>query len=803
MTALRLNLLLLWLGVPTLAHAQFFAEPGTVQDSITITYRDLTLKKKNKRLRGRVQFRPGDTTWLVAHYFDRLPPFFRRFTVSSASTRQRFNRRDLLPAVKPTLDAYVESLQNDTLFFTDALSKKWLFRDYAKHRDAFYTGKRSNPFFSHNWVPLFPLQHLTAPGTLTVRGTFFRKVRYKTDRLPAAFVPQLPALDHEPCQPYNRFHELRKMQGYGLEKFRYIRYRAPDREAVRQSVEIYFEKNSVTPAAESVQRVMDFLRNNQFSILQATIVGYSSLEGSEQANERLQQKRARILIEALQRYNNEPIVSDTVMVQHGYELFRQAIRPTEFSWLDTLDNEALRNAITLNADLQQAVEPYLVQHRKATLHLVLAKKLEGEEIFERFTRDFYYWEKQLHPHHNRGVSPMEIEARLMGMIEYLFDMVEANLISAEAAAEVIDLAYNNHLVRILTVYHHIIQHEKQSHHDSLSWEAFARKNHYNELFSIAQTNLINLIAHPGVFHKHYEKFRKQLVDIQTYSFDYVQKGWLSLEALCALDYPDSPRFRGYKLNQLAFLQYMTQFGEVPCEELVVTGAKKQKVYTDDWLDELRHELHLEDALAIKLPNGKYLPTFGEPVYSPLLFYLKKLFLSQEKSIRQHVITSDNFYEFDLLTLVMFNVENWDPWRNYFQDEEIQLKEMDKLVGLLKKINKRICKQQVDQLYLDYHLKALHYLSMYYEPGNDQHTAIAQQSMRFIAQYYQRHASRITPRLSLYLMNQFNALHTMPGRYDGTWFAWNILKRIADKRALTTPESHLFKKYNHYFSPVKN
>lgn len=120
--------------------------------------------------------------------------------------------------------------------------------------------------------------------------------------------------------------------------------------------------------------------------------------------------------------------------------------------------------------------------------------------------------------------------------------------------------------------------------------------------------------------------------------------------------------------------------------------------------------------------------------------------------------------------------------------------MDKLVSLLKTINKRICQYKVNQLYLDYHLKALQYLDWYYEPGNKQQTRIAQQSLRFISEYYARIAGLVTPRLSIYLMKQFNAFHWLPGRYDGTWYAWNSLRAISGKRELSEEEKGFNVKY---------
>ncbi|MBX2965350.1 MAG: hypothetical protein KF845_04330 [Cyclobacteriaceae bacterium] len=792
----------LLLGIALASAAQVFhPERGT--DSITITYRDLAFKKKNKDIKGRVQVRTtANATWLMANDFGKLPAFFKKFTLSDGNSRYRFTRSQLLPGVQPVLDAAVEEIKADTIFFTDAARKKKLLQSYPRHRDRFFSGGNGGLFFRHNWIPLYTAPAaLNEPVTLHARGLLFRKARYQTDRLPTGYAPELPVINPALCAPYNRFHELRKMQGYGLGNFKYISYRPFEREAVRHSFEIYFEKNSAEAKPESVQRVIEFLRSNNYSILNATIEGYSSVEGSEQNNERLQHRRARILLQALRLHNNEPIVSDTVIVRHGYDLFRQAIRETPYRWLDTLDNETLRTTLNTNAVLLGSVEPYLGQHRKASLKLVVAKKLESEEVFNRFKRDFSYWERQLDPRHSRGASPAEVESRIMGMMEYMFDLMMAGQITPRQLAEVVDGAVNNKLVRVLSVYHEIILFERQNSRDSLAWDQYSKAHKFTNSFLLAQSNLIGLITEPGIHHRHVEKFRRQLVDIQTYTFDYVRNGWLSLEALCRLDYPDSPKFRGYKLNQLAFLQHMTQFGEVPCEKLTLAKEHTPDTYDDSWLDNLQQETGY--ALTAKLPNGKYLPSFGSPVYSPLLFYLKKLFLNKEPSIRQHVITSDNFYEFDVYTLARYSVDHWQPALNFFQDREIQLGELNDLILLLKKINKNICPNQTNQLYLDYHLKALHYLSVYYEPGNQRQTEIVQQSMRFIAQYYSRNASKITPRLSLYLLHQFNAFHTLPGRYDGTWHAWNMLKSITAQRVLTQPEADLLEKYNRYFTIHKS
>jgi hypothetical protein len=707
-------------------------------------------------------------------------------------------------------------------FSSDFKKKADLKKSYKKNTTRYFSGKHAGTFFKYNWTPLYAgaTTNSSSPLTIEVRSNIFKKARYKTDRLPIGFAPVMPALDFSDCAPFDRFHHLRKMKGYGIDKFKYTPYQVPSRQTVRQQFEIYFDRNSSDASSESIQSVIDYLKSNNYSILNATIVGYSSVEGDDQRNIRLQQKRAKVLFNLLQKYNSEPILKDTVIVNSGYEFFRQTIKQTPYQWLDSLSDEKIRETINTNHILLSAIEPFLKPQRKAVLKLVVAKRIEGVEIVEKFKRDFTLLEMQLDPKGGQGLRQAEIEARVMGMIKYLYHLLENDFIKADEAAEIIDNAFNNRMVRVLDVYHQIIQFEKESYKDSLEWSNRFSKYGYTEPFIVAQSNLISLINEANN-EKQKNKFRQQLVDIQTYTFDFVLMHWISPATLCEMDYPDHPNFRGYKLNQLAFLHYLSGFEDVPCEELRVIESPMVKKYSDDWLDEIQksnknsestlptiengdEETSIEEfgidipILFTKSPDGRYYPSFGKEVYSSLLYYLKTLFAKNEGSVTQYMSVSDNLIEFDIYTLVEYHVSEWDPFKNYFADPEVQLLEIDKVINLLKKHNSRICAPQANQLYLDYHLKALHYINLYFEPGNAKQAAIAQQALQYITNYYSKRATKITPRLSIYILHQLNAFHWIPGKYDGTWYAWNLLKSITANRDLSKDEIYLYKKYEMYY-----
>ena len=796
------RLFLIVFFVPLISFSQSW-QPLPQTDSITFTYRDLNYNKKYKPIKGHIQMRLlPEATWVVANDFDKLPKFFKRLVIQSGNKSYSIRLSQSLSQLQPLLDSMIYEQAESPLFFTEAKLKKERLKTYPHDRDKFFAGAKGGLFLKHNWIPLYILPlSLSEPITLKVSSRFASQALYRTDQLPVSYAWRLPAMDQYNCTRFDRFRELRKMKGYGIEKIKYTPYRIADQQVIRHSFEIYFEKNQTDAQPQSVQNVIDFLKANNYSILNVSIEGYSSLEGTEEANERLQRKRAYVLLTTLRTYNNQPISSDTLIVNHGYDLFRQAIRGTPHQWLDTLSNETLRTLLNTNVQLLTEVEPFIREHRKASLKLAVAKKLNDEEMLNRFKLDLALWEARLDPKQNKGFSLNHVEPRVAGMLSYLFDLLLAEHISESEFNQLVEQTQNRNLIRVLLAYHQIMLMEKSNLPDSIAWNNYVKTGAFANTILTAHTSLIELINKPGAHIQQEEKFKAQLVDIQSYLFEYVRNGWVSLKQLCSVDYPLTSKFGGYKLRQLAFLQEMAQVTEVPCEPLVLTQAQKPKTYSDTWLDDLLPEERIFTG-AVRLADGRYLPNYGQPMYSPFMFFLKSVFLRKQTGIRQFVIASDALYEFDIYILAKYNINHWQPEQNFFRDSEVLLEDMNKLIGMLKRNPGQLCPAFLNQLYLDYHLKALHYLTLYYEPGNPKHTEIVQQSLGYISRHYSQHAALVTPRLSLYILHQLNAFYALPGQYDSPWHAWNLLKSIKAKRALTPDEEVLLEKYAMYFDKTK-
>jgi outer membrane protein OmpA-like peptidoglycan-associated protein len=739
---------------------------------------------------------PSENKYVLAsNNFDKLPGYFKRLRISEANTSNKisFSRKKAFAYAMPLIDSQVAELRADTLSSTSLAIRTRSLTNYQQNTNRYFQGKTAGTFFKDNWIPLMEFKPTGNNNQLTLqlRKGFSKKAEYRTAKLPIGFAPKLPAIDEPKCEPMDRFYRLRKMNGYGLNKFKYQTYQAKKRQIVRQEFEVYFDKNSSDSRQEDVQRVIDYLKNNDYSILNASVEGYSSLEGNEERNNKLQIKRANVLINVLQRYNNQPIKLDTVIVSPAHKQFRENIRSTSYSWLASLNSDSIRVLLNTDDKLLESVEPYLTSQRKAVLKLSMSKRLSSDELFQQFKLDFTQWEARLNPKALGNRKPHEVEARVMGMIDYLFSLLETGTITAEQFAEVIEQAKSYGVLRVLIVYHKLIEFEKEVRGDSLQSIAYFRINKFSKLLDVGHNNLVALIQDKE-YKLYQDKFKLQLVDMQSYLFEFVRKGWLPVSSLCAIDYPQNFLFWGYILNKLAFLQYLTKYMDVSCESMKAEPWQGIKKYSDSWLDEVKADKQTSGIAYA--PTAKYAPSYGMPSTSPYLYYLKTLYIKKKGSVAPYITFSDDFREFDLFTLANYHVTQWDPFMNYYTDPEVQIKEIDKVIKQLKARQRLICSRDVNELYLEYHLKALHYMSVYYEPGNAEHTTIVQQSLLFTGTYYVKFAGLITPRLSSYILHQLNAFHWMPGRYDGTWYARNVLKSIKSKRELTTDEIFLYDRY---------
>jgi len=159
--------------------------------------------------------------------------------------------------------------------------------------------------------------------------------------------------------------------------------------------------------------------------------------------------------------------------------------------------------------------------------------------------------------------------------------------------------------------------------------------------------------------------------------------------------------------------------------------------------------------------------------------------------------------FSLYHLLDVNLMNWRPDENFFFDKEIRLEELERLMTNLKKGNS-ICTAVTNELYLTYHLKALRYLELYFEPGSTKHKDIAEGSMKFISEYYKARVAKLPENGALPIAIYLNRFNWFPGTNEGAKFGFDLMSAIASKRKLTGAEMRLWANYLKVYDPeLKN
>ena len=135
---------------------------------------------------------------------------------------------------------------------------------------------------------------------------------------------------------------------------------------------IPFEKDKYTYKKEDMKPLYDSLRLTDYAIKSIKINAYASIEGTEQRNIILQQKRSESIVAALQGYQQEHILQEVTVSENWVEFF-QDIENTPFAKYKTMSKTEIKEDLEKQKD-NPALEKILSKHRKAILVFELEKR---------------------------------------------------------------------------------------------------------------------------------------------------------------------------------------------------------------------------------------------------------------------------------------------------------------------------------------------------------------------------------------------------------------------------------------------
>jgi hypothetical protein len=785
---------------------------------VAVTARYATAKKASQHV-YRLQWLPGSSGAILATGATRIPRSLKSIRFQD---RTKINRSSMLQEAAVALDSTYSALKEFPWRPSYKIPSP---SEYEKHRDFFLGGKRSSSYFSNQWVKL---QTTSLPEKQNIsfktRGMFRTHHLYQVDYLPASTAFKFPALDPWFCEPAElKFFKLRKLQGYGVDKIKYVNYDLPKRFIIRKAFDVYFKHNDINPDPAGLTFATDYLEQNEFEILKAELEGGCSIEGTAERNSYLQNARAKALQRALHKYSSSKVKKDTMMLADAMKQFRSEVEKTKHKWLNVLSDDSILSLVNTNDSVRVGLEPIFEIQRKASLQLVIAKKLTSDEQYNKLIADMVRLSNRYHT----KVSSPDTEARLMGMIEKLFEYYEDGFISADTYEEALDMTVYPGYLKILTGYHLLKRYEENTwpKEKAKSWEEYWDNYDVERWLKLAQEEAVKLLEFNAredrtkitrillEFNAREDrtKITRILTDFQAYTYEFIELGLIELNTLCTFIYPQTPQYLGLILNQYAFMYEMASRRNIPVDCFSSSqcvhadpSAKDSTFNIDKFIASVSKQYPLEkyDLVGDRLVKKKNYDTNPKSAYYILL---KEYYLKKNTSALGHVEYTNGsgnvvFDVFNLWHLLSINVDRWNPFENHFYDSAVQIDEMDRLVGTLKKLDGNICKPQINGLYLDYYLKLLHHLQQYPEPGNPKHAKYADAALKFISNYYKVRARNVPPRLSLYLAEQLNDFNWLQGKNPGAWYGYEVLNSIANTRLLSDDEMKLYAHYLKLFNP---
>lgn len=166
---------------------------------------------------------------------------------------------------------------------------------------------------------------------------------------------------------YNNSQDIEQQEGV-IKKYKQLKFKIP------------FKKNQTSFSVADIKPLYDSLKITDFNIKRIDIKAYSSIEGSAQRNNQLQNQRANSIIKALQTFQ-KPSIKTIIEPSENWVEFLNDIKGTEYDYLSTLSKSEIKNKLANG--LSVPLENKLQNHRKALITLYLEKIDSYQNISEK------------------------------------------------------------------------------------------------------------------------------------------------------------------------------------------------------------------------------------------------------------------------------------------------------------------------------------------------------------------------------------------------------------------------------------
>lgn len=160
---------------------------------------------------------------------------------------------------------------------------------------------------------------------------------------------------------------------------------------------IPFQKNKFEYQKEDIEPFIKKLKEPDFIIEKLKITAYSSIEGNDANNKRLQEKRAQSIIAALNKRQKTEIKPE-IVTGYSWDDFKRDLAGTEYDNLTNMSMTQAQQNIQNNG-LSKKLEPYLKNERYGMIELSVSYEIKGNKeqqyVVNRFNKAVKNNDKEL------------------------------------------------------------------------------------------------------------------------------------------------------------------------------------------------------------------------------------------------------------------------------------------------------------------------------------------------------------------------------------------------------------------------
>ncbi len=149
----------------------------------------------------------------------------------------------------------------------------------------------------------------------------------------------------------------------------------PVADSMALTLRIPFEKNKATYETKDIEPFIKLLNEPEFFIYELEINAFSSIEGSDEKNKKLQEDRALSIIKALKSRQKDSIKTE-IITAYNWNDFKRDIKNSKHNVLASMELDEAQ-AYIRKYNLEKEIEPILAKHRYAQINMKVTYDISG------------------------------------------------------------------------------------------------------------------------------------------------------------------------------------------------------------------------------------------------------------------------------------------------------------------------------------------------------------------------------------------------------------------------------------------